>query len=107
LCGTLGAGEHWSEPTRADALAQRPAAATLGRERQARIRLANRVLAHYGLALSDFAGSRYVLRSRTGRSVLIEHLGALWPTAEQLSGRTCDPLDPALLAALQRETVEA
>jgi hypothetical protein len=34
---------------------------------------------------------------------VVEHAGALWPTAERLAGRPCDPLDPVLLAELERQ----
>ena len=37
-------------------------------ERQRRVALANRVLAHYRLSLGDFAGQQYVLRTPTGRA---------------------------------------
>ena len=73
---------------------------TTARERQHRIRILNVVLGHYGLSLSDWATSRYVLRSATGRTALVENLGELWPAAERLIGRPVDPFDPALLAAL-------
>ena len=62
---------------------------------------ANRVLAHYGLSLSDWpAGNAYVLRSRTGRTAMVTHLGELWAAAERLAGKPCDPLDGALLEHL-------
>jgi hypothetical protein len=42
-----------------------------------------------------------LLRSLTGGSVQVDNLTDLWPKAEQLSRRQCDPLDPALLARLE------
>ena len=33
---------------------------------------------------------------------MVPDLGALWPAAERLLGRACDPLDPAFLARLSR-----
>ena len=55
-----------------------------------------------GLRLSSLAGGSSLLQSRTGRTEIVPHLGALWPAAERLAGRPCDPLDPGLLDALRR-----
>jgi hypothetical protein len=102
LCGILGGNEHW-----ADAVA-RPGVYTRNveridrrRERANRVMAANRVLATYALALSDWQGASYVLSSRTGKSEVIEDLGHLWPAAERMLGRACDPLDPELIARLE------
>jgi hypothetical protein len=89
LCGVL-LKTHWAERG-----ARR-------RERTFRVRLVNRVLAHYGLELADWGGRVYVLRDRKGKSAVVDDLGALWAEAERLAERRLDPLDPALLAALRR-----
>jgi len=75
---------------------------TLRRERQGRTRLTNQVLRHYGLTLADWAATSYVLKSRTGRTALVDNLSQLWAAAEDLSKRPCDPLDEDLLADLRR-----
>jgi len=98
LCGVLGAEEHWTDSAADGGSETR----TRRRERLGRVALANRVLAHYGLKLADFQGRAYVLRNATGRQQMVDHLGALWPVAEKLAGRPCDPLDDALLRALAR-----
>ena len=87
LCGVL-MSEHWAE----DGAGRRA--------RGFRVVLLNRVLAHYGLSLSDWAGSVYMLRDAKGRSAVVTDIGSLWAEAEKLAGRTLDPLDPELLAAL-------
>ena len=74
----------------------------MGAARQRRIVVANRFLAPYGLALAGWA-DRFTLTSRTGGSLVIDSFGGLWPAAEKLSGRQCDPLDEGLVAALERE----
>ena len=103
LCGILAGRGHWTESsTNPEVFAGRDVAHTAGRERQHRARILNVVLAYYGLSVSDWAGSRYVLRSRTGRSALVENLNELWAEAEKLLGHPCDPLDPALLSDLPR-----
>jgi hypothetical protein len=87
LCGVL-LSEHWAE----DGAGRRA--------RGFRVVLLNRVLSHYGLSLSDWAGSVYTLRDTKGRSAVVSDLGSLWGEAEKLAGRPLDPLDPELLAAL-------
>ncbi|HEX3453964.1 MAG TPA: hypothetical protein VHS03_05015 [Gaiellaceae bacterium] len=70
------------------------------RARGFRVVLLNRVLAHYGLSLSDWAGSVYTLCDAKGRAAVVTDLGSLWSEAEKLVGRPLDPLDPALVAAI-------
>ena len=101
LCGVLGTEAHWTDASaRPDTFGGR--GTTRRQERFARIALANRILRHYGLRLGDFQGQSYVLRSATGRAELVPHLAGMWSAAERLAGRPCDPLDPALLWALER-----
>jgi hypothetical protein len=100
LCGALAGADHWSESggTSPDT--------TRAQRRQLRNRVANAVLGHYGLTLRETPAATSVLLNRTGRSELVPHLGALWPAAERLAGRPCDPLDPELLAALSGDPVD-
>jgi len=102
LCGVLGDGTHW-----ADGLARPgeslPASAVPWLRRQARrqrVVLGNTVLHHYGLSLADWQGTSFVLQGRTGGVEMVAGLGELWPKAERLCGRPIDPLDPALLDAV-------
>jgi hypothetical protein len=88
LCGVL-LTSHWAERESGR------------RERVFRVRLLNRVLAHYGLALGDWSSRVYVLRDRKGKAVVVGDLGGLWTAAEVLAGRPLDPLDPELVAALR------
>ena len=100
LCGILGGRGHWTESASSpEVFAGRTDVHTPVRERQQRTRILNVVLGHYGLSVSDWAAGKSVLRSATGRTALVDNVGELWPAAEQLTGRTLDPLDPALLAA--------
>jgi hypothetical protein len=103
LCGVLGGNEHW-----ADAVA-RPGVYTRNagpierrRERANRVRLANRILARFGMTLSDWQGTSFLLSTRTGKTEIIADLGHLWPVAERLTGRVCDPLAPSLIEHLER-----
>lgn len=102
LCGILGGRGHWTESASSpEAFSSRAERHTWARERQARTRLVNRVLAHYGLKLADWSGNAYVLKSRTGRTAIVNNLSEVWAEAETLSRKDCDPLDDGLLAALR------
>jgi hypothetical protein len=103
LCGVLGAEDHWTDAAGSTRLfGNAGASQTRCQERLRRVAIANKILAHYGLKLSDWQGSAYILRNRTGRQEIVPHLAALWPTAEALAGRSCDPLDPEVIAAMTR-----
>ena len=101
LCGILSGRGHWTDSrTNPSVFAAREQPHTVARERQHRVRILNRVLAHYGLSVSDWSATAYVLKTRTGRTRLVSNLSELWPVAEELVGRHCDPLDHRLLASL-------
>jgi hypothetical protein len=89
LCGVL-MKSHWAEQ------------GTGRRERVFRVGLLNRVLAHFGLALDEWAGTMYVLRDNKGSATVVEDLGTLWLEAERMAGRRLDPLDSRLVAGLER-----
>ena len=97
LCGVLGGEAHWSE---ASSLSGDDTAGRR-RERAQRIAAANRILGRFGMRLSDWQGGASVLATATGKSEVITGFGHLWSTAEALSGRCFDPLDPAFLARLR------
>lgn len=101
LCGMLGGQGHWSDSALSpEAFRARAATHTRARERQERTHLLNRVLRPLGLSVSEWAGTSYQLRSRTGQTVLVEDLAALWAAANTLRKEPCDPLSDDLLAAL-------
>jgi hypothetical protein len=101
LCGVLGANEHWADAAAREGVYTRNVdSVRRRRERADRVSLANRVLALYGMRLSDWQGASFLLSTLTGKSEIVEDLGHLWPAAEKLSGRLCDPLSPDFLARL-------
>jgi hypothetical protein len=102
LCGVLGGSGHWTDA------AARPGLFTRNvdglqrrRERGHRIACASRVLNYYGLTLSDWQASSYVLSTATGKTEIVDNLTHLWATAEKLLGRPCDPLDADLILRLE------
>lgn len=102
LCGILGCDDHWSSAVRRPGVYSRNDD-RLSRRREAarRLAIANKVLHTRRMKVEDFHGTSYVLRGATGATTVFEALAHLWPEAEALSGRPFDPLDPALLAALE------
>ncbi len=100
LCGMLGADTHWSD---AASTPQAFAGRNMNRrqERTRRIGLMNEVLRHYGITAKDWMATSYVLSTQTGKSVVVDHLGMLWASADVLAGKPCDPLDADLMTALE------
>jgi hypothetical protein len=101
LCGMLGGEVHWTD--RAGSADERAGARvmTSRAERFQRVALINAVLGHYGLALTDWQGSSYLLSNRTGRTQIVADLTQIWQAAEGMLGRPCDPLEPALVERLE------
>jgi hypothetical protein len=100
LCGVFLTETHWSDTAAAGAESD---ARTRRLERQHRVVLTNRVLKHYGLKVSDWHGNAYLVSTLTGQTSVVPSIAAVWPAAEQLRKRELDPLDEALLEALERE----
>ncbi|MDH3669510.1 MAG: hypothetical protein OEN23_21545, partial [Paracoccaceae bacterium] len=68
LCGVLGAEDHWTDAAGSTRIfGNAGASRTRRQERLRRVAIGNKILAHYGLKLSDWQGSAYILRNRTGR----------------------------------------
>lgn len=102
LCGVLGGDGDWTDA------AARPGVFTYNvdplrrrRERINRVACAQKVLSFYGLTLSDWQASSFILSTLTGKSEIVDNLTHLWAAAETLTGRPCDPLDPVLLDRLE------
>ena len=101
LCGTLGGKGHWTDTSSTpDAFRASTVPMTSQRERRQRVALVNKILKHYALTLEDWEGTSYLLRSRTGRTEIVNNLSDMWAMAETMIHRPCDPLDPRLLSAL-------
>jgi hypothetical protein len=95
LCGVLGVDNHWTDAVARPGVYSRNEETRARRmERARRIKLANAILRVHRLTLSDWQGRSYLLSTATGKTEIIDSLAHLWPTAERLSGRLFDPLDP-------------
>lgn len=103
LCGVMGGNEHWADAAaRPGVFTRNVSPVKRRRERMNRVRIANRVLARFGMVLSDWQGTSFLLSTRTGKTEIIPDLGHLWPAAERLAGRVCDPLALSLIERLER-----
>ncbi len=100
LCGVFLTETHWS-----DVSMSRPGSGgrTRRHERLHRVAQANRILKQYGLKLTDWQGSAYLLASRTGQTVIVPSVAAVWPAAERLRKQSIDPLDERLIEALEHD----
>ena len=103
LCGILGADVHWSDAA-STPHAFKGREATRRQDRRHRVALVNAVLRHYSVTAKDWQGTSYLLTTLTGKSTIVDHLGLLWPEAERLAGRPCDPLDEQLICALEAQS---
>ena len=96
LCGTLYSTRHWAEAPGSGAAVD--ARRAWMRDRMRRVELLDRVLGTLSLDVDDWMGTAYVLRTRTGESVLCADLATLFAEAERMTGRKIDPLADDLLA---------
>ena len=100
LCGIFLTESHWTDvkvgATGRDGRTRR-------HERLHRVAQANRILKQYGLKLSDWQGSAYLLGNQTGQTVIVSSVAAVWPAAEGLRKQSIDPLDERLLEVLEQE----
>lgn len=111
LCGQLWVEDHWSDNAAdgavGDVVALETHAARRGqrlRNRAARSRLFNRILATRGLSLHDWEGSSYILRDSKGRSAVVANLAQVWQEVAAMTGSPLDPLDPHLLDLVRAQS---
>jgi hypothetical protein len=98
LCGIFLTESHWTDAALA---ASGSGGRTRRHERLHRVALANRILKRYGLKLTDWQGSAYLLGSQTGQTAIVPSVAAVWPAAERLRRQSIDPLDERLIEALE------
>ena len=102
MCGVLGGSGHWTDAAlRPGVFTRNIDALQRRRERAHRVACAGRILKLYGLSLSDWQASSFVLSTATGKTEIVDDPGHLWAMAEKLLGRRCDPLDPTLVERLE------
>jgi hypothetical protein len=71
-------------------------------QRLHRVQVVNAVLGQFGLSLRDWQGAQFQLSNRTGRTEFVDNLSQVWQAADRILGRACDPLDPSVIARIER-----
>lgn len=103
LCGVMGGNENWTDAVaRPGVYSRNVGPIERRRERMNRVRIANRVLVRFGMTLADWQGTAFLLSTSTGKTEIIADLGHLWPVAERLAGRVCDPLALPVIEHLEQ-----
>jgi hypothetical protein len=88
--------EHWTDARVGD----EPGTSVRARRR----RMLTQLMAAHGLDYSeDPTGVTALVADRKGNVAVARGLGEVWAAGERLAGRPLDPLEPALLARLDRE----
>jgi hypothetical protein len=100
LCGVFAGETHWTDVTVGTGDS---GARTRRHERLHRVAQANRILKIYGMKLSDWQGSAYLLSGQTGQTAIVPSVAAVWPEAERLRRQPIDPLDARLIEVLERD----
>jgi hypothetical protein len=100
LCGVFLGERHWTDATVG---ATASGGRTRRHERLHRVAQANRILKQYGLTLSDWQGSAYLLGNQTGQTAIVPSVAAVWPAAERLRKQSIDPLDARLIQVLEQD----
>jgi hypothetical protein len=100
LCGVFFGEAHWTDVAVG---ASDTGARTRRHERLHRVAQANRILKQYGLKLSDWQGSAYLLSGQTGQTAIVPSVAGVWPEAERLRKQFIDPLDERLVDVLERD----
>lgn len=100
LCAVVGSGSFWTDAAAHPEFEASGERMTHRQERARRVHLVNLILREFGLTLSDWSGSAYIVESNNGPSEIVYHLNGIWSAAERLTGKPCDPLDAGLLAKL-------
>lgn len=109
LCGELITKDHWTDQ---DISGDNRSTIVAGekqrdrkRNRMYREKLTNVVLKKYGLQLTEWNNSKYILSDKKGKSDIVHDLGTLWTSAEKMLSQPVDPLDPVLLKQIKAETL--
>ena len=108
LCGEMIMTVHWTDqPLHDDDYRKKKqiVSGELQRERRRlrlrRVAIAGKILEYYGLKLSEWNGSRYLLSDKKGVMRVVYDVGAMWQAATEMCHKQLDPLDPEFLNYLK------
>lgn len=99
LCGEFFESIHWTEfkDIDKDQIISGEFQRNRQRSRNKRVELGSKVLEFYGLKLSEWNNSRYILMNNKGRMEVLNDLSEVWKHAERLTQKKVDPFDDKLL----------
>lgn len=104
LCGLWGETAHWTSVASALPRAQQATDRDgLLRARQVQRHSINRVCRAFGTSIADWNATSWIVTSASGATEIVGSLPELWRAVESVSKRAIDPLDAALLDALERQ----
>jgi len=102
LCAALNAGRAWTDAAGRPQFSRAGSPIRASDERDRLVRLANGVLQHYGLTVSDWGGGSYMVANPAGQNENVYALAGIWESVDALlNGQTADPLDEALIESLE------
>jgi hypothetical protein len=103
LCSSGYTPFHWAEEPLVDAAATAASANQRARrDRFVRADICREVLGHYGVGLRSQTGREYVVTDAKGRMEVAQSLSEVWATAVRFGADGLSPLDPSLIAAMDR-----
>ena len=104
FCAMLsGGGAHWTEAgTNAGSSSEVEGGRVRYLSRLYRVGLMNRILDYYGCVAEDWSNNNYIVRSRSGQTVIVDQLPQVWMKVDSIAGKKTDPLDSGLLAVLRQ-----
>ncbi|WP_079474102.1 hypothetical protein [Marinococcus halophilus] len=104
LCGEFIEQVHWTdiERKKLDTIVAGESQRERKRSRLLRTEICNDVLEFYGLTISEWNNSKFLLKSRTGKMAVIHDLGQIWFYAEKMAGMSIDPLNEHLINNLNK-----
>ena len=105
FCGDFISRVHWTDINKtntSDIITVGESQRDRQRNRLLRVSLCNKILKLYGLKLSDWNNTKYLLEDKKGQQIIVHDLGSLWYDAQKLIGKPIDPLDDFLLNSIDQ-----
>lgn len=106
LCGEFVDQIHWTDMERRqlDTVVSGQFQRERKRSRLLRTNFCNDLLHLYGLSLSEWNNTRFILSNKKGKTEVVQNLSQIWEKAEEMIGYPIDPLDETILNQLDEGT---
>lgn len=101
LCAALNASRNWTDLAGKSEFSLDGRPVNVRQERNQLVGVVNRVLAHYGVSVSDWGGSSYVVTNQRRQNENVLNLNGVWAAVDALmEHERPDPLDERFLDQL-------